>query len=264
MLKRLNVGLFKSEEIGKYLKDKVGYVILYILFLSILAAIPLMIRLGITNSFDDDLKANIINKIQNSDFDKEIKDYTYDGESFGPIEINSFIFFGTKTTDINRLGAVFVLEEKKVDIYFAGQKSSTHTLEELDLKEIDFSLKERADREKLGKALDIVYKEYKTQVVFYNVFVEVLGNVIAVIFLSLMFVWIYSYYQPKLLMKYRFVITSYASTVYFFTLLLDGLFGVEFISFIGIFIMGFNLRKAYSRLVRITIVEKGKDQEENE
>ena len=40
MIRRLNVGLFKPEEIGKYLKDKVGYVLLYILFLSAIVTIP--------------------------------------------------------------------------------------------------------------------------------------------------------------------------------------------------------------------------------
>ena len=64
----------------------------------------------------------------------------------------------------------------------------------------------------------------------------------------------YSMQTPKLLVRYRFILISYASTIYFFTVLLENLFGFGFFSIIGIVMMMLNARKAYINTIAMTLM----------
>lgn len=264
MIRRLNVSLFKAEEIGKYLKDKVGYVILYILFLSLIVTIPKIIQLSVNNSLDSTTINRAVGAIQSSDIDGKIVDYKYVGKSFSPISLGGQYYFGVKSKDTNKAGFVFMLEEEQIDIYAAGQKTDSLSLKHLELENLDFKLSQKVDRDNLGNTFNSIYLEYKTINVVMNSITEFFAQFILAIFLIFLVVAINSFMQPKMIFKYRFILTSYASTVYFLTVLLDQLFGVTFISFIGIIMMSINLRKAYTRLLKITLIEKRKETDENE
>lgn len=264
MIRRLNVGLFKPEEIGKYLKDKVGYVLLYILFLSAIVTIPTIIQHSVVNQLDLTTKNSFVSAIQHSDIDGKIIDYKYEGDSYAPISIGSQYYFGVKSNETYKMGFVFMLEDESIDLYIGGRKTDSLSLTSLELENLDFNLTQKQDRDILGNAFNEIYLEYKTFNVVISGFSELFAQLILALFLIFIVVALNSFAQPKMLFKYRFILTSYASSIYFLTVLFEKLFGLGFISFIGIILMSINLRKAYARLIRITLIEKRKESDEDE
>jgi|SRR5690554_1631870 len=263
MFKRIYTNLFTPSEIGKYLKDKVGYVILYILFLSLLATIPIIIQLSYTDIREDSFNKSIISSVSAKGLDAQIIDYKYTGSTIEPFAVSNYMFLGANSNNPNAMGITFMFNDENLNVYTAGQIISSYSYEALNLEALNLNLKDSLDKDKMEHAFSIVYKDYKPYIIVGESIGTVITQTILVLILILLFTGLYSFQIPKLLLKYRFVLISYASTVYFFTVLLDNLFGLEFISLIGIFIMSFNIRKAFVKTIAISLMQR-KEQEEDE
>lgn len=256
MFKRIYDNLFKPSEIGKYLKDKVGYVILYILFLSIVVNIPLFIELGTTEKTEDAFKLSITNAVISEKLESKIEDYQYIGESVKPFVANNYIYIGFNSSATNLYGITFMFDNEELNIYVGGQIVDAYSYSDLKLENINFSLKDNTDKEKLQEAIGIVYNNYKTYIIVSTTIGLVIQAFLLTLLLILLFSWLYSYFIPKLFFKYRFIIISYAATIYLFTILLDNLIGFKFASYIGIILMGMNARKAIIKTIALTLFEK--------
>lgn len=263
MFKRIYSNLFNPSEAGKYLKDKVGYVILYILFLSLLSSIPPIIQISYTNSYEENLKETLLTGIASKKMTSEIVEYEYIGDSVEPFAVDKYMFFGVNHNNLNSFGITFMINDETLDIFVGKNNIKSYTYKELNLDNVNFNLKNNSDIEKIENALSIVYKEFKPYIVIGESIGIIFMQAFFAVLLILLFVGLYSFQEPKLLMKYRFILVSYSATVYFFTLLLDNLFGINILSLIGIFIMGFNFRKAYIKTIEIILLErKEEDQDE--
>jgi predicted membrane protein len=103
-------------------------------------------------------------------------------------------------------------------------------------------------------AFSSIYNDFKTILIVGESVGLVIGLAILAILIILLFVGFYSMQTPKLLVRYRFILISYASTIYFFTVLLENLFGFGFFSIIGIVMMMLNARKAYINTIAMTLM----------
>lgn len=263
MFKRIYSNLFYPSEAGKYLKDKVGYVILYILFLSLLAHIPTIIQASYTDLNEENLIETFLLGIASEKITSEIIEYEYTGDSIEPFAVDKYVFLGFNSDNINSLGFTFIFKDETLDVYVGNNEIKNYSYLELNLDNVNFNLKDSADTEKIEKAFSIIYKDFKTYIVIGESIGAILIQAMFAILLILLFVGLYSFQEPKLLLKYRFILVGYSSTVYFFTLLLDNLFGLTIFSLIGIFIMGFNFRKAFIKTMEAILIQ-GKEEDEDE
>lgn len=265
MLKRIYTNLFKPSEIGKYLKDKVGYVMLYILFLSLVVNIPLIVEISYTNTREENIRDTFTANIALAKLESQVVDYEYVGESVNPFFIGNSIYFGAKSNKIKYMGFTFMLEDSELVLYASTHKLKSYSYVDLNLDNIEFNLKDKADKEKMKDAFSSIYNDFKTMLIVGESFALVIGLAILAILIILLFVGFYSMQTPKLLVRYRFILISYASTIYFFNVLLENLFGFGFFSIIGIVMMMLNVRKAYINTIAMTLmVRKDLEPRENE
>lgn len=244
MFKRINTGLFNPSEIKNFINDKLRFVWLYILFLSVLISIPAFIQLSLSKSVDDDIKETLVSNIQSKNLEGKIEDYKYTGETIDPVGFNEQFFIGAMTDDVKRLGLVFIFNEEKLEIFIGGNALNKYTYEQLDFETFDFKLTQKVDRDKLKDAIDVVFADYKG---LYNTtfsFAAVINSFLTGLFLILMLTVVTAFSFPKMVLRYRFIMSTYASTVYFLSLLFETLFNVKYLSFIGIVISIIFIRKA--------------------
>ena len=80
MIKRLNMGLVAPREIGEFIHDKLRYVFLYILFLSLIVSLPIFVKTSLQNEMDSTLKNNLANTLYTENLANSIVDYQLIGE----------------------------------------------------------------------------------------------------------------------------------------------------------------------------------------
>ena len=254
MFKRIYTNLFQPSEIGKHLKDKVGYVILYILFLSLVVNIPLIVEISYTNTREENIRDAFTANIALEKLESQVVDYEYVGESVDPFLIGNYIYFGAKSNKIKYMGFTFMLEDSELVLYASTHKLKSYSYVDLRLDNIELNLKDKTDKEKMKDAFSSIYNDFKTILIVGESVGLVIGLAILAILIILLFVGFYSIQTPKLLVRYRFILISYASTIYFFTVLLENLFGFGFFSIIGIVMMMLNARKAYINTIAMTLM----------
>lgn len=262
MFKRINTGLFNPTEIKNFIKDKIWYVLLYILFLSILASIPVFIELAVVKDVDPRLQNSVVTKIQSKKLEGNIEDYKYVGEEIPLVNFNEQFFIGALTNDYQRLGFVFLFNEDKLNVYAGGVLYKEYTYEELKLETFDFQLDKKADRNSLGEAINIIFKDNKA---LYNTslsFIAVGNSFVSGLFLILMLTLLTAFSMPKIVYRYRFIMASYASTAYFLAHLLERLFAIDSLNIIGVVFAIIAVRKAHAGFFKLVINVRRKEDED--
>ncbi|MDY0316605.1 MAG: hypothetical protein RBQ63_02415, partial [Acholeplasmatales bacterium] len=81
-------------------------------------------------------------------------------------------------------------------------------------------------------------------------------------FLILIITGLSSFNIPKLKIKYRFVLSCYAFTIYYFLTLIGILFGTEILRLVGIVFAQVYMSKGYAELIQMTNINtKGESRE---
>ncbi len=258
MFKRFYVSITQPINIGSFLRDKLPYVFLYILFLSFFAALPSIITFGVKNNFDNLTIKNIENKLFLSETPKEIINYELNStleESFTTSDGLYMISFNkpNKATKIT-----FNFTKNHLELYFGPMLYKVYSYEDLNLKNLNFNMKSNDDKNALVSLFGFVYKDIKPIILPSIIIASIVSEMGTYLILVLISVWSYSYFRPKMKMRYRFILASYGFTIYLISALLAGLYNFSVLRLIGA-IIGFTfIRKAYLQLV----IKRGQSSEQ--
>ncbi len=258
MFKRFYVSITQPTNIGSFLKDKLPYVFLYILFLSIFASLPSIIRAGVKNNFLAPVIKNIENVLFLSETNKEIINYelnTLEEEIFSTNEGLYIISFNRPTS---RFNINFNFTKNTLELYFGPVLYKVYSYEELNLENINFNMKSNHDKESLTLLLNYLYKDIKPMLLPSVIIAAILDEMSLYLILVLISVWSYSFINPKLKVRYRFILASYGFSIYLVSSLIAELYDFNLFRLIGA-IMAFTfVRKAYIEILNL----RGKQSEQ--
>lgn len=265
MFKRIKIALLEPKQIGQFLKDKKRVVFGYILFLLLIASIPLIIKNTFTKELNSTFKNNFKTAINNSEYLLNIVDGKLVNEEEIKLsvldEFNGFSVnfeYSIYNIDANNFSIyIYNFTEEGIDFYISFSLMESYKYGDLGLSNIDFSNKE--DVNKVLRAFDMIYLYNKSN---YN-FLSFLSFYFGELFLSLVFILIsmliYRLQPIKLKRKYRFILSTYSYTMYYFSILLENLYNVPYIKLIGIAISLFYLRIAYNHLILVSKISIKED-----
>ncbi|MDD4824253.1 MAG: hypothetical protein PHU13_03150 [Acholeplasmataceae bacterium] len=261
MIKRLNMGLVAPREIGEFIHDKLRYVFLYILFLSLIVSLPIFVKTSLQNEMDSTLKNNLANTLYTENLANSIVNYQLIGEGNDGIFFQDGYFIGFKATE-TVLGILFNFTQNSLDLYYGPVLVSSLTYQELGLDEINFNMRSSEDKTQLFDALDLTYQDYKGSHLLGSVISSIINEFTLGLFLILIITGLSAYNIPKLKIKYRFVLSCYAFTIYYFLTLIGILFGTEILRLVGIVFAQVYMSKGYAELIQMTNINtKGESRE---
>lgn len=258
MFKRFYVSIIQPTQIGSFLRDKLPYVFLYILFLSIFAAMPAIITVSFKKNFDDFTIKNIENKLFLSETPKEIINYelnTLEEEAFATSD-GLYVISFNKTSKAFKI--TFNFTKNNLELYFGPMLYKVYSYEDLNLENLNFNMKTNNDKDKLVLLFGSVYKDIKKVILPSFIIATIISEMMMYLILVLISVWSYSYFSPKLKMRYRFVLASYGFTIYLVSSLLAELYNFGLLRLIGAIAGFLFIRKAYLQL----IINRGKQSEQ--
>lgn len=261
MIKRLNAGLIAPKEIGQFIHDKLRYVFLYILFLSLIVSVPIFVKTSLQNEMDSTLKNNLANALYNENPANSIINYQLVGERNEGIFFQDGHFVGFKATE-TVIGILFNFTQNSLDLYYGPVLVSSLTYQALGLDEINFNMRSSEDKTQLFEALDLSYQDYKDSYILGSVISTIISEFTLCLLLILIMTGLSAYNIPKLKFKYRFVLSCYAFTIYYFLTLIGILFGTEGLRLVGIVFAQVYMRKGYAQLIEMTNINaKGESRE---
>lgn len=251
MIKRLKAGLTEPKQLSQFVYDKLRYVFLYILFLSLVVSIPTFIKTNLQQGMDRQNKDNLINALYSKNPTNSIVDYKLIGDINDGIIFDDNQFIGFKASE-TVIGILYNFTETTLDFYYGPVLVSSHSYTDLGLDSINFSMRSNEDKDKLSEALNIVHNDSKDYLIVVSTISAVMSELVLGLLLILIMTGMSSSNVPKLKMKYRFVLSSYAFTIYYILTFIGILYGLSFLRFIGIIVAQMFMSKGYGQLVQIT------------
>lgn len=250
MFKRFYVSIFQPKLTGSFLKDKLPYVFIYILFLSLIVNIPSIIESSFQKNFNPSIKRSLESTLYKSETTATIIDYqlTTDESLIYQADSGSYaITFNGSPTSLN---ISFNFKKDTLELYVGPTLVNTYTYRDLELESIEFNMKKSQDRITFDHLLSKVYLDVKPLFITGSILAFIFNEFVTYILLVLISVWSYSYFRPKLKMRYRFIMASYGFSVFFITVLLANLYDFQLLRVLGV-ILGFSFtRKAYIYLIQ--------------
>ncbi|NLN50265.1 MAG: hypothetical protein GX149_01395 [Acholeplasmataceae bacterium] len=262
MFKRIKISLLNPSAIGQFIKDKVGYVFLYILFLSLFVSIPTIVKRSTTKTIDPVISQGVVNTLYTQKIEGKIVNAKASAQSIAPKSATSTVYVGFFTDDVIRAGIVFVFNEYTFDVYYAGIKVNSYSYEILGLEELTFNMTKTVDREKIIKALDFIYLDFKSITTTITSISAFIGSFISGMFIALLMTASYAFVTPKLNIRYRFILAAYSVSIYYLMNLFSVLYGLELLSFVGIVLAVVFMGRAFRKLILLTKIVQKEEKDE--
>lgn len=257
MLKRINVSIFSPSKIAFFLKDRLSYIFLYIALLSLIAGLPMSLRIALSNEMPRQMQTDIRNMIIRNNVNCQIEDgllqaCNHPGFSYNYINIqfNGAPISGSYVVSFN---------EAQMHILFDEMVLNTYTYEDLGLTNFDFTFKTENDRLAFNQALNRVYQDIKPFTVPFSFAFMLISNMLLYIILALIMAFFYGMRPEKLRFRYRFILASYALTSYFVTILIGELYGLGILSYLALILPYIYMGIAFRGLLRLSKIVVIKD-----
>lgn len=261
MLKRINISVFQPSKIAFFLKDKMGYVFLYMALLAFLASLPVMVKQYVGTPIDVDTKQQITGVFIQKAPDCAI--------------LAGQMACGTQTHfDINGVSVRFleaptafdiqiIFESTQIAFYSSDYPIKTVTYRELGIENLDLSLSTETDVTLFKTALDAFSGEFQPIKASYISAAIFITNFLLYISLAAIMAMSFGFRMEKLIYRYRFIMAAYATTGYFILALVAELYGIGIILFFGMILPFITMTIAFNGLLRMSkIVIRKKDDEE--
>jgi hypothetical protein len=253
--------VFQPSKIAFFLKDKMGYVFLYMALLALLATLPMAVQLHFVSPLTADVKQDITGVFIQKAIPCEIVDGTLACQNpetltIGGIEV---LFLATPEP----LKVQFIFEANQITLYSAGVAMDSITYTELGFENINLALQTQPDvvlfKEGLVRFTDKFQSLYANTLTIY-IFI---ANFILYMLLAGIMAFSYGFRMEKLTYRYRFIMATYSTTSYFILALVAELYGLGFLMFLGMFLPFITMTIAFNGLLRMSkVVIKKKDDEE--
>ncbi len=260
MLKRINISVFQPSKIAFFLKDKMGYVFIYMALLALLATLPMAIRLFVVSPITTDVKQEITGTFIQQAIPCEIVSGTLSCQNPKPMTIGGIEIQFMTTPE--PLKVQFIFEAKQVTLYSAGVVVDAITYTELGFENIDLSLQTQPDVDifkvglvRFGDKFQSLYASTLSTYIF-------IANFILYMLLAGIMAFSYGFRMEKLSYRYRFIMATYSTTSYFILALVAELYGLGFILFLGMILPFITMTIAFNGLLRMSkVVVRKKDEE---
>lgn len=263
MLKRLNISIFKPSKIAFFLKDKLGYITLYIAFLSLLASMPMILRIGFSNSAPKDIKDELTSTLIQKNNNCVIVDAKLDPNCTG--EAFNYLAFriGFNDNSENALYQV-VFEEESLSFYLDQTNVRTYTYQTLKLDNLSLNLATSNDQKAFKNAIDIIYMDIKPLALVYGGLMMFMANMILYFILGHIMAFFYGLRPQKLRYRYRFIMATYALTSYFVLVLIGELYGLGLVSYLALILPYIYMGIAFRGLLKMSKIVIVSDQKDDE
>lgn len=261
MLNRIQISVFQPRKIAFFLKDKMGYVFLYMALLALLATLPLAIQLHVVSPMTADVKQDITGVFIQKATPCQIVDGTLscispESITIGGIEV---LFLSAPEP----LKVQFVFESKQIALYSAGVVVDAISYDELGFDNLNLALQTQQDVDifkagliRFGDQFQSLYASTLSVYIF-------IANFILYMLLSGIMAFSYGFRMEKLTFRYRFIMATYSTTSYFILALVAELYGLGFLMFLGMFLPFITMTIAFNGLLKMSkVVIKKKDDEE--
>ena len=258
MFKRFYVSITQPTHINSFLRDKLPYVFLYILFLSTFASLPNIIKAAVKNNFDMPIIKNIENTLFLIETNKEIINYELNNENEEAFFSNGGLYVISFNKSVNRFNITFNFTKNTLELYFGPVLYQVYSYEELNLENLNFNMKSNQDKDTLALLLAKLYQDIKPLLLPSIILAAVLSEMSLYLILVLISVWSYSFFRPKLKVRYRFILASYGFSIYLISSLIAELYDFNLFRLIGIIIAFTFVRKAYAEIINL----RGKQSEQ--
>lgn len=238
MFYRLKTIISKAPHAIFFMKDRWLRVITYMLFVSIIAVLPLIIKTATTKDMPNERYLNIQTAV--SYFDEsnmKIENYQLSFQKGTEVQVDFLRFaVGTNTNSMN---AFFILfDTDSVKIKMANQILHEKSYFQLKLNDLDFSNLTQSQVRYVAYQLKEFINE--VELVF---FVDIVGQYFAVVFdylfIALILAFMTSFFFPHIQAPFpaKFKLSIYLSTMYVFSDFFLTLAGIQSLTFISIIVV---------------------------
>jgi hypothetical protein len=260
MLKRINISVFQPSKIAFFLKDKMGYVFLYMALLAFLATLPMAIQLFVVSPITADAKQEITGAFIQQAIPCAIVDGTLECQNPEPMTIGGIEIQFLATPE--PLKVQFIFEANQIALYSAGVVVDSITYTELGFENIHLALQTQQDVDifkvglvRFGDNFQSLYASTLSTYIF-------IANFILYMLLAGIMAFSYGFRMEKLTYRYRFIMATYSTTSYFILALVAELYGLGFILFLGMILPFITMTIAFNGLLRMSkVVVRKKDEE---
>lgn len=250
MFKRFFSSISQPKQIGSFLRDKLPYVLIYILFLSFLASLPVIVEKSVQKNFDQSVTKGVENLLYLAETNAYIENYTFTADPMDVVMVEDGFYGVSFFQPAKRFSIVFNFMETHLEFYLGPTLLKAYSYQELEIESLNFNMRTNYDKEKLNQLLSVVYQDIKPLFLTSNIIALLFNDYFTYMILVLISVWSYSYFRPKLKMRYRFILATYGFTIYSISVLLGNLYDFQLLRIIGVFI-GFSFtRRAYMQLLQ--------------
>jgi len=261
MIKRINISVFQPSKIAFFLKDKMGYVFLYMALLAFLASLPIMIRQYVVTPLSPESRQNITGV-----FIQKTPDCTITG---GELTCNSNADFSIDSLNIRFLQAPkpyevqIIFETNQITLYSDQLVLKSVSYVDLGITDLNLALTDEADVVLFKTALEKFALEFQSiyaTMVSIGVFVT---NFILYMSIAGIMAMSFGFRLEKLIYRYRFIMAAYSTTSYFVLALVAELYGLGFILLFGMILPFITMTIAFNGLLSLSkVVIQKKDDEE--
>lgn len=264
MFRRLEASLFKPRNIGDFITDKLVYVILYILFFSMLAHAPSLVKEGMKNEISNEFHESLIRTLRYGEFEGNIEDYKYVGDVNKAFMISEG-YIVALIPEAKNYGTyiTFIFEEESLSVYYTSKQINSYTYEELELENLDFNLGKKSERDQLKTVFDKVYNDNKKMSFLYVFITEFILGIATVFIFTLIISIIGVFDVPKMFFKYRYRLAAYSSVIYTFGILFSELFDIYILQILAVIMSFIYMRVSYIS-ANIKILKRKGNLEEDE
>ncbi|MCU0104487.1 DUF1189 domain-containing protein [Acholeplasma vituli] len=261
MLKRIQISVFQPSKIAFFLKDKMGYVFLYMALLAFIASLPIIIKSYVLSPFTPEVEQELIGLFIQKAPDCAITNgemtcVTTDGFTYKDMRIHFNEPYDTFETQL-------VFEKTGLGFYANRTQIESLTYLELGMENFDFDLTETKDIETFKTALvklDANYRSFYATGFSLGIFIS---NFVLYLAIAGIMALSYGVRLQKLNYRYRFIMAAYASTVYFIIALIAELYGLGILMLVGMILPFVMMAMAFNGLIRMSkVVIRKKDDEE--
>lgn len=261
MINRLKVSTSFPSAIGQFIKDKIWYVFLYILFLSIFTSLPTIVKRSLQTEMDSDVVMAFEQALFNAELPYVIENHQLKTqEKVAPSTIyNNMMLSLNQDANETVSGILYNFKLLNLEIYIGPIRVKSYTYEEMNVESFHFNLRHQGDNKTLKTILDYTYNNNRSLLGVSFGFGSVVVYFIEGLFFSFMLAIILMLNTPRLKFKYRFIISAYAMTMYYLMTLIGELFGFGFLMFIGLILAVIYVNRAYRGLLLITVRKMKED-----
>ncbi|PKK86989.1 MAG: hypothetical protein CVV63_02630, partial [Tenericutes bacterium HGW-Tenericutes-8] len=262
MLKRINVSIFQPSKIAFFLKDKLSYIFLYIALLSLLASLPMILSLSLTNQMPKMVKDELTSAFIRANFSCQITDGVLDTCAVDEFTYQTILF---KTNSEPEKGVYqIIFESESMTFYYDTLALRTYAYEDLNITDLNLNLVSQADQAVFHDATDIFYNDLKPYFVISGSLFIVGANVILYLSLALIMAFFYGLRPEKLKFKFRFMMATYALTSYFILVLIGELYGLGLLSYVALIMPYVYMSIAFKGLLQMSKIVVVRENQERE